>query len=213
MPELFIYDDIGPDWAGMVSAKRFIDDLAKIPADESVTVRINSQGGSVIEADAIYNAMLRRGVAVAIDGLAASAASLVAMAGTTIEIAANALVVIHNPWTIAMGDAREMRKVADILDKFGGSLNGVYARKTGQDAALIQEWMDAETWMNAEEAVERKFATSIVDASDVEAAISPGRFRNAPTTMPAAAKQARQPSLWSRTVLKLRAEILRRSVQ
>src|SRR5690606_16003933 len=121
--------------------KTVIDALAEFTG-ERVTVRINSPGGSVFEGNAIYNAMLRHpgGCDVEIDALAASAASYVAMAGKRIGIAANAMVMIHNAWTISMGNAAEMRRTADLLDQIDGTIADLYAARTKSTREQIVEW-------------------------------------------------------------------------
>lgn len=192
MNDLYIYDDIGPDWLGMVSAKAVIEDLGQLTGD--ITVRINSPGGDVNEALAIYNALTRHGgkVTVSIDGLAASAASYIAMAGKTITIAENAMLMIHNPWTFAMGDAPALRKTADVLDKYGQGIVDVYAARSGQAKEDVAAKMTAETWFTAAEAVEYGLADSVGQPLNVAASVAPGRFRNCPQRLifPNAAKVA-----------------------
>lgn len=180
MSDIFIYDDIGPDWLGMVSAKSIVADLDKISGD--VTVRINSPGGDVNEAMAIYNALSRRtgAVAVEIDGIAASAASYIAMAGKTIRVAENAMVMIHNPWTFAMGDAESLRKTAGILDKYGQGIVDVYAARSGKSKEDVAAKMAEETWFSAAEAVEYGLADSIGQPLNVASSVAPGRFKNCP---------------------------------
>jgi ATP-dependent Clp protease protease subunit len=162
MNEIFIYDEIGPDYWGLVGANYIRDELAKYKGND-VTVRINSPGGSVTEGQAIYNFLLRHDgdVTIEIDSLAASMGSYIAMAGKTIRIAENAMVMVHNPWSIAIGDAAEMRKSADVLEKFQLSASEVYARRSGQKLDKIRELMDAESWLTAAEAIELGFADEI----------------------------------------------------
>ena len=128
-PVLSIFDDIG---AYGVSAKLFLDDLRAVKA-KSVDLEINSPGGDVFAGLAIYNGLRNSGktINVKVLGLAASAASLVAMAGDTIEMPENAFLMIHNPWSFAAGDANDMRATADVLDKIGASLVTTYANRTG----------------------------------------------------------------------------------
>jgi ATP-dependent protease ClpP protease subunit len=119
-----------------VTAAQFVRDLQNIDAGE-INLRINSVGGSVFDALAIHNALERHPatVNVHVDGIALSAASLIAMAGDTVSMAENALMMIHAPWTIAMGDANAMRDVADMLDKMSEALSKNYARKSGKTPA------------------------------------------------------------------------------
>ena len=140
---LTVFDDIG---AYGVSAKSFLDDLKSIKA-EAVNVEINSPGGDVFAGLAIYNGLRASGkkINVKVMGIAASAASLVAMAGDEIEMPENAMMMIHNPWTFAVGDADELRATADVLDKIGTSLVTTYAKRTGKDEDEIKSMLDTET--------------------------------------------------------------------
>lgn len=182
MNELYIYDDIGPEWMGMVGAKTVIDALAKIGSDNDVTVRINSPGGSVTEGQAMYNALRRHKgkVRVAVDSLAASMGSYVAMAGDEIEIAANAMFMIHAPWTVGIGNADQLREQAGILDKFELSAAEVYAARSGQDLSDVQQMMKDETWLTAKDAVELGFANVIGQELNAQASVKEGRFMKTP---------------------------------
>lgn len=173
-PVLSIFDDIG---AYGVSAKSFLNDLRTVTTDE-VDVEINSPGGDVFAGLAIYNGLRASGkkINVKVLGLAASAASLVAMAGDTIEMPENAFMMIHNPWGFAMGGADEMRNTADVLDKIGTSLASTYAKRTGKTDQEITALLDAETWMTAQEAVDAGFATSVTAALAVKASYSEDRL-------------------------------------
>lgn len=173
-PVLSIFDDIG---AYGVSAKSFLNDLRTVTTDE-VDVEINSPGGDVFAGLAIYNGLRASGkkINVKVLGLAASAASLVAMAGDTIEMPENAFMMIHNPWGFAMGGADEMRNTADVLDKIGAGLVSTYAKRTGKTDQEITALLDAETWMTAQEAVDAGFATSVTAALAVKASYSEDRL-------------------------------------
>lgn len=174
IPVLSIFDDIG---AYGVSAKSFLNDLRTVTTDE-VDVEINSPGGDVFAGLAIYNGLRASGkkINVKVLGLAASAASLVAMAGDTIEMPENAFMMIHNPWGFAMGGADEMRNTADVLDKIGTGLVSTYAKRTGKTDQEITALLDAETWMTAQEAVDAGFATSVTPALAVKASYSEDRL-------------------------------------
>ena len=140
--------------------------------NEKVTLRINSPGGSVSAGMLIADAVQRHGkVTTEIVGLAASMASVVACAATHCRIAHTALFMIHNPWMAATGDSRELRKQAEALEKFSGSLVTFYAEKSGKTRQEIQNLMDAETWLDAEQSVANKFADSTFKAADARAAI------------------------------------------
>lgn len=169
-----IFDDIG---AYGVSAKNFLNDLRGIKASE-VDVEINSPGGDVFAGIAIHNGLRASGkmINVKVMGLAASAASLIAMAGDTIEMPANAFMMIHNPWGFAMGDAEEMRNTADTLDKIGTSLVATYAKRTGKDADEIAAMLNAETWLTADEALAQGFATKVTDAVAAKASFELDRL-------------------------------------
>ena len=171
---LSIFDDIG---AFGVSAKSFLNDLASAQGD-SVRVEINSPGGDVFAGLAIYNGLRNSGkkVNVRVLGLAASAASLVAMAGDTIEMPENSFMMVHNPWGFAMGGASDMRDTADMLDKLGTSLASTYAKRTGKSAEEITALLDAETWMSAAEAVDAGFATAVISEVPVKAAFDLDRL-------------------------------------
>jgi ATP-dependent protease ClpP protease subunit len=173
--EITLFDEIG---FGGTSAKAFISDLKKL-SGQRVHLRINSVGGSVVEGTAIYNALRRHkgGLTVHVEALAASMASVVAMAGDEVAIADNALLMIHNPWSMSMGDADDLRKEADVLDKLKSTLVNAYKRKTGMDANEISDMMNEETWLGAEEAVALGFADYIEDGMEAAASITPEAAR------------------------------------
>jgi ATP-dependent Clp endopeptidase proteolytic subunit ClpP len=156
--EIYVYDEIGY-WG--VTAKDFARDLKEIKPNGSIDLHLNSPGGSVTDGIAIYNLLKNHTstVNVIIDGLAASMASVIAMAGDTITMPENALMMIHNPWGGASGDADDLRKTAEILDKMKSALISAYATKTGKDTQEISDLMDAETWMTGSEALAMGFAT------------------------------------------------------
>lgn len=160
---LYLYDVVGSDgWGGGISPKDVagaLDALRGAP----VCVYINSPGGDVFDGVTIYNQLRRYGGAktMVVDGLAASIASLLLMAGDDVRVAPAAQVMVHNPWSMVIGDAAEMRAMADLLDQTAGMLIEAYAEGTGQDPKQIKEWMAAETWMTANQAVANGFADSI----------------------------------------------------
>lgn len=182
--EIFIYGDIGESWFGeSVTAAEFVKEIAALEADE-ITVRINSYGGSVTDGIAIYNAILRHpaAVTVEIDGIAASIASLIAMAGDTVNIAENALLMVHAPWGGMHGNAAEMRQYADLLDKYADAMTSSYARKTGQDIDTIQALLKdgADHWYDAAEAVAFGFADGTTAAMPIAAAFDLSRYGSLP---------------------------------
>lgn len=202
MPELLIYDDIGPKWAGMVNAADVIDEL-KQHAGNEVTVRINSGGGDVFEARAIYNAMARHpgGVVVEIDGLAASAASYIAMAGKRINIAENAQMMIHQAWTWAWGNKTELAKTVSLLEEIDKNIVDTYDSRTGDKAskADVETWLAAETWMDAKTTVERGFADGIGQKLSVQPAqVAASRFKHAPAALVAKDEDLAAERKWRR---------------
>ena len=181
---IHLYEDIGEGWFGGVGAKQFIGDLEKVGKVKRINVRINSPGGSVFDGFSIYNALARHParIEVDIDGLAASIASVIAMAGDEIRMAENSLLMIHDPWTVAEGDAAHMRKTADLLDKLQGQIQGTYSRRTGLDKSIIADLMAQETWLEPEEAMELGFVDGMNEQLAIAAKVDPARFpfRNCP---------------------------------
>lgn len=164
--EIRLYDTIG-GWGG-ISAE---DIAAAIPAGETeITVRINSPGGDVSDGLAMYHYLKDHAASVTtiVDGYAASAASVVMLAGDEVRVHRSSLVMIHNPWTIAMGDADEMRHTADTLDEHALALVDIYKTKTGKSEDDLRALMKDETWMRGEAAVENGFADSLVEDKQEE---------------------------------------------
>jgi ATP-dependent Clp protease protease subunit len=179
--ELAIFGGIGASYwdDDAVSAAQFVKDLKALPANvKTIRVRVNSPGGSVFDGIAIANALrdqVRNGRAVetTVEGLAASAASVVIMAGSTIKVADNALVMVHHPYTIEVGNAAAMRKMADTLDQITESIIATYRWHSELSADAIRGLMDAETWMTADEAITYGFATEKVEGLQAAASIDP----------------------------------------
>lgn len=162
-----IYGFIG-GWDG-ATASEVASALERIGA-EQVVVNVNSPGGDYFEGVAIYN-LLRahsRKVTVRVIGVAASAASVVAMAGDEVQIAKAGSLMIHNTMMVAFGNRKVMREAADILEKFDGAMAGLYADRTGLERAEIAAMLDAETWLTGEEAVEEGFADALLPADQVK---------------------------------------------
>ena len=162
--EIYIYDVIGdPEW-GMIGAASVIAALNKMQG-KRVTVRINTPGGSVDEGIPIFNAMKRHpgGVDTVVDGLAASMGSHLMLAGINRRIARNAMVMIHNPMSIAFGNANDMRKTADVLDKYLERMLPDYAETTGKTPEELRVLLDAETWYVGQEIIDNGFALSMDD--------------------------------------------------
>lgn len=145
-----------------VTPQLFKDEL--FAGDGDITVWINSPGGDCVAAAQIYNMLMdyKGNVTIKIDGIAASAASVIAMAGTKVLMSPVSMLMIHNPITVAMGDAGEMEKAIEMLDSVKDSIINAYEIKTGLSRAKISHLMDAETWMDANKAVELGFADDIL---------------------------------------------------
>ena len=200
--ELLIYGNIGDRWnEDGVVASELVRDLSALEAD-TINLRINSYGGSVPDGLAIYNALRRHKatVNVFVDGVAISCASYIAMAGDTITMATNAQMMIHGPWTIAAGNASELREQADILDRYAKAMASAYADKSGktyEDAlALLTDGKDH--WFLADEAKAEGFADEVGDEVAVAASLASSfdlsRFKAAAPTAACAPQQVPQPT-------------------
>jgi HK97 family phage major capsid protein len=148
-----------------VTAKNFRDDIGRLGKDEALHIHINSDGGEVIEGNEIFNILMEHDgpIRVSIGAMAASIASVIAMAGDEISIAKNGFLMIHNPFTIVMGDSEECRKAADTMDKMKNGIIQAYKRHCDLSEKEISDLMDDETYMDAEEAVENGFAGKVDD--------------------------------------------------
>lgn len=164
--EVILYGSIGSDeyWDD-ISDKAFKQDIENLGDVENITLHINSPGGSVFSAVAIANTLKNHKAKVTanIDGLAASAATIITSACDTVRMPKNALFMIHNPITFAYGNNQEMQKTVEMLDKVKNSIIETYLNKTKTDKETLSELMDNETWMNAEEAKEYGFIDEILD--------------------------------------------------
>jgi len=181
--EISIHDEIGM-WG--VSASAFMRDLRGMGELDEIHLSIHSPGGDVLDGWAIYNSLKnsKAKITARVEGLAASMASVILMAADTVEIPENAYVMIHNPWGLAIGDADEMRDTADLLDKLGNGLVNAYASRTGNSEKDIREMMDAETWMDGKEAVERGFADKLLDGVALSArAFDNRKFKMTPQSL------------------------------
>lgn len=173
--EILLYDEIG--YYG-ISAKDFVLALAQA-GDGPLTLRINSPGGDVFDGLAIFNALRARTapVNVVVDGLAASAASFIAMAGTTLTMAEQSMMMIHNAWGIVIGDRNDMLDMASVMEKIDGQLAAIYAAKCGKDAAAIGVMMDDETWFTSNEAKAAGLCDVILTAPKPAAASNAVRLK------------------------------------
>lgn len=165
-----ILDPIGEDWFGDgVTAKRISAALRNI-GKKDVVVSINSPGGDYFEGLAIYNLLREHPakVTVKIVGIAASAASVIAMAADEVQIARAGFIMIHNTWVVAVGDRHALRDVADWLEPFDVTATDIYEARTGLDENEIGRMLDRETWIGGAEAVEKGFADSLLSADEID---------------------------------------------
>lgn len=167
-----IFDVIGQDyWTGDgVTAKRIAGALRAI-GDGDVVVNVNSPGGDMFEGLAIYNLLREHQghVTVKILGVAASAASIIAMAGDEVQIARAGFLMIHNAWTYAAGNRHDFRAYADYLEPFDAAMADVYVARSGQDAKSIEQMMDGETWIGGSKAIDQGFADTLLSSDEVAA--------------------------------------------
>ncbi len=187
--EIYIYGDIGESWyEETVSAATFVKELNEIDAT-AITVRINSIGGSVPDGLAIYNALRRHKaeVTIEIDGMAFSIASLIAMAGDKVNMANNAMLMIHGPWTYAAGNSVELRELADQLDVWAAAMSTSYAARTGDQPAMLALLTNGKDhYYTAEQALAEKFVDAITDPMPVAASASRDLPLNRYRSLPAA---------------------------
>ncbi len=187
--EILLYDTIG-GWIG-VDAGQFVKDLKAIKA-ATIHLRINSPGGDVFAARAIATAISEHPARVIahIDGLAASAASFLMLAADEIVASEGAFVMIHNPWSLTLGDAGDHTATAVLLEKIGAAMAADYARRSGADVATAQAWMDAETWFSAQEAKDVGLVDRVVDVIPAAAQASATWNLSAYEHVPAALRGA-----------------------
>ena len=174
--DVYIFDEIG---MGGVNAQGFIEEIKSFK-DSPMNLHINCVGGDVFDGMAIYNVIKKRTAktTVYIEGIAASMGSVIALAADSVVMAENSLFMIHNAWGGAMGEAKEMKKTAKLLDKISGEIADIYVKKTKLPYDKVKEMMDEETWLNAEEALELGFIDSISDAIKVAAKYDVSKFKN-----------------------------------
>lgn len=182
--DIKIYGDIGEDMWGADESEpnkvNNLDDLSKRlkenPDAATIDVYINSNGGSIFDGIAIYNVLKRHRAykRVFIDGFACSIASVIAMAGNKIVMPKTSMMMIHNAWTVVMGNAKELRKMADDLDKINETIKNAYLSKSNLPVEEITRLMDEETYLSAEECFEYGFCTAIDDTLDVTEKVNEG---------------------------------------
>lgn len=180
--KVLIYDEIG-GWG--IRAIDLINEINSGDTKLPLNVYINSPGGDLVEALAIFNAIKRyEGETTAyVDGIAASAASYIAMAFDKVVMPKNTMMMIHDPISYAIGNADDMRETADLLDKFKNSIISGYANKSGKSSEEISALLSNETWISADEALEMGFADEVIDPIEVVATSREWNFKNAPESL------------------------------
>ncbi|WP_374833917.1 head maturation protease, ClpP-related [Paenochrobactrum pullorum] len=170
-----IYDVIGEDfWSGGGFTLKRLDAALRSIGRQDFEVHINSPGGDMFEGVAIYNKIRDHAdahsltVKVKVLGVAASAASVIAMAGDVIEIGASSSIMIHNCWTIAVGNRRDFAEMAQTMEQFDANMASVYEARTGNDAVAVAAMMDAETWLSGQAAIDAGFATDLLPADRIK---------------------------------------------
>ena len=166
---LNIYSEIGDTWDGTGMTPKIVSSVLRQAGGKDLTVNINSPGGSFFDGLAIYTLLKDYSgkVNVRVIGMAASAASVIALAGTNIEMAPGSFMMIHNAWTIAMGNRHDMTDAAGMLGQFDQSMIELYANHTGLSTKEIASMMDAETWISAADAIDKGFADSLMEPNQV----------------------------------------------
>lgn len=186
---IYLHGVIGGYW-GDIDATEFAKALAGITA-ETIHLRINSPGGDVFDARAMMTAIRQHPAKVVghVDGLAASAATDICMACDEVEITKGAFFMIHNAWTLALGNKSDLRETADLLEKVDDAIVDDYTNRTGKTAEQVTAWMDAETWFTADEAVDNGFADRVIEASGKASnAWNLAAYANAPKALAAKPK-------------------------
>lgn len=169
--EIVLYAGIGDDFWGdgsMVSAKQFSDEMKKIDSSvEEIVLRINSPGGDVFQGMTIFNRLKQHKAKkkVYIDGLAASIASIIALAGDEIYIGDGAMYMVHLPWTFAWGNRKDLDSTINLLSDIEEQMVSIYSKKSGLGRAEVKALLEAETWMDADMAIEKGFVTAKVEDS------------------------------------------------
>jgi ATP-dependent protease ClpP protease subunit len=191
--EISIFDEIDNFWG--IGPKEFKAELDKVKGASTIKLLLNSPGGSVFDGLAIANmlSVYRDKLDIEVLGLAASIASIIALSGRSLTMAKGSYFMIHNPLTILMGGAEDLRKTADLLDKMKVDFVSAYKRRSKKDEKEISDMMDAETWLDADEAVAEGFATDVVDYGEIAAKVDAkivSQFARMPEKIKAKAEDA-----------------------
>lgn len=201
-----IYDIVGEDWwTGQGMTAKIVSAVLRKNKGKEVTVNINSPGGDFFEGLAIYNLLKEHDapVTVRVVGMAASAASVIAMAGNTIKIAEAGFFMIHNAWHVCVGNKHDMTERAQTLAQFDESMVGIYSKKTGIDRDEITTMMDKETWISGADAVDQGFATQFLDSDELDAPDDAGaKYNSSLKEVDMALAKAGHPRSKRRAILK-----------
>lgn len=198
--EILLYDEIGSSmWGGGIDLKDFAQELKALGDLEKLKVRINSGGGDCFVGFGIYNLLNQHPaeITICIDGMAASIASVIAMAGDEIQMAEASHMMIHDPWGFSMGTSGDMRETADLLDKLRDTIAGVYASRTGRPIDTFRASMGAETWYSAKEALDAGLCTEITNNKALAARLDTTRFnyKNMPKDLVVEQEESKEASL------------------
>ena len=202
--EIFLYDAIvssedEAEWWGGVAPESFVKAVREVDSESTIHLRVNSPGGAIFAARAMEQALREhKGPVIGyVDGLAASAATFILAGGCDrVVMASGSMFMIHKAWTISWGNANDLRKESELLEKIDGTLAETYATKTGKDLAEIGDWMTAETWFTAAEAKEHGFADEVSEAkTKASAQWNLSAYTNAPNEAEPAAKAEEPPEL------------------
>lgn len=188
--ELYIYGDIvSYKWDDSdITAKSFKDDLDAMGDIDTLNIYINSPGGNVFQGQAIYSILKRHKAHknVYVDGIAASIASVIAMAGDAIFVPKNGMMMIHRPWTFAIGNMDDMLAAAESLEKIGISIKATYMERFKESEDKLQELLDAETWLTADECLEYGLCDEITEEKQIAASLNSevlSNYRNVPESL------------------------------
>jgi len=186
--EIYLYDEVGDGFFTGMGAKTFQQELTKLGRVDAINLHINSPGGSVFDGVTIYNLLAQHParINVSVDGIAASIAAVIAMAGDEINMADNAMMMIHNTHTVAVGGAEDLRKTADLLETLNGVTAQTFATRSGQTLAAVHKIMDDETWLTAAQARELGFADNVTESMPIAACLNGNAarmFRAVPTRL------------------------------
>lgn len=221
--EILLYDDIGGFWG--ITADSFIREVKALKNISTINLRINSNGGSVFDGLTMYNYLKYHAVRVEvdIDGLAASIASVVALAGDEVRMADNAWMMIHDPWVTVAGTADDLRKTAGTMDGVRDTLLDTYMKRATADREAVSDLMAQETWLNASAAAELGLVDAVTKELDIAAKVREGWFKHPPealkaervfaipeSLLPKVEEPERPKPAGARPILAKQAQVLRR---